>query len=52
MRAAGVFGESREYFLKETRLAADALAPYAGTPGTEHLLALADFVAAQVRKIS
>ena len=52
MRAAGVFEESRDYFLAETRAAADALAPYAETPGAKHLLAISDFVAAQVRKIS
>lgn len=52
MRDAGVFEESRAYFLKETKLAADALAPYAGTPGVENLLAISDFVASQVRKIS
>lgn len=52
MRAAGVFGECRNYFLEETRRAADALAPYAETEGAKHLLALSGFVAAQVRKIS
>ena len=52
MRATGVFEESRDYFLAETRAAADALAPYAETPGAKHLLAISDFVAAQVRKIS
>lgn len=52
MRAAGIFGECREYFLKETEAAAAALAPYAGTEGASHLLALSGFVASQVRKIS
>lgn len=52
MRAAGIFGECREFFLAETEAAAAALAPYAGTEGASHLLALSDFVASQVRKIS
>lgn len=52
MRDAGVFDESRAYFLKETQLAADALAPYAETEGAKYLLAMSDFVASQVRKIS
>lgn len=52
MRAAGIFGECRAHFLKETSAAADALAPYAETEGAKHLLAVSDFVASQVRKIS
>ena len=52
MRNAGIFDECREYFLRETQAAADALAPYAGTPGARHLLAISEFVAAQVKKIA
>lgn len=52
MRSAGIFDECREYFLRETQAAADALAPYAGTPGAQHLLAISEFVAAQVKKIA
>lgn len=52
MRAAGTFNESRNYFLKETQTAADALADFAGTPGVNHLLALSDFVSAQIARIA
>lgn len=52
MREAGVFAESREFFIRETRLASEALAPYGGDAGVKHLLAMSDFVASQVRKIS
>lgn len=52
MREAGVFDESRAYFLKETQLAAEAIAPYADSDGAKYLLAMSDFVASQVRKIA
>lgn len=53
MRVLGVFDESREYFLKETAAAENALAPFVGSDeGARHMVALAEFVAGCVRKIS
>lgn len=52
MRALGVFEESREYFLRETAAAAEALAPFAADEGAQHLLAISDFVASRVLKIA
>lgn len=50
MKAAGVFDECREYFMKEIAAAREAVAPYGDGFGVSQLLALADFVVGRVDK--